>query len=57
MSGFHDNMSASTHSAGFEHSTLVEEGLNISGELTVKQIEDRGSMIGVIPEDSGRRFL
>lgn len=56
MSGFHDNMSPSTDSAGFEHSALVEEGPNISEELTVKQIEDRESMITVIPEDSGRRF-
>jgi hypothetical protein len=52
MSGFRDNMSPSTDSAGFEHSALVEEGPNISEELTFK----RGSMIGVIPEDSGRRF-
>lgn len=57
MSGFHDNMSSSTHSAGFEHSALVEEGPNISEELTAKQIEDRGSGIRVKPEDSGRRFL
>jgi hypothetical protein len=57
MSGFHDSMSASTDSAGFKHSALVEESPNISEELTVKQIEDRGSRIKVIFEDSGRRFL
>jgi len=56
MSGFHD-MSPSTDSAGFEHSTFVEEGPNMSAELTVKQIEDRGSKIRVIPEDSERRCL
>jgi len=57
MSGFHDNMSPSTDSAGFKHSAFVEEDPNIFEELTVKQIEDRGSVIRVIPEDSGRRFL
>lgn len=51
MSGFHDNMSPSTDSAGFEHSALVEEGPNISEEITVKLIEDRGSRIRVIPEN------
>jgi hypothetical protein len=39
MSGCND-MSPSTDCAGFEHSTLVEEGPSISEELTVKQIED-----------------
>jgi hypothetical protein len=57
MSGFHDIMSPSTNSAGFKHSALVEEGPNISEELTVEQIEDIGNRIRVIPEDSGRRFL
>lgn len=57
MSGFHDNMSASTDSAGFKHSALVEESPNISEELTFKQIEDRGRRIRVISEHSGRRFL
>jgi hypothetical protein len=55
MSGFHD-MSPSTDSAGFKHSTLVEEGSNISEELTVKQIKDRWSRIRVIPEDRWSRI-
>jgi len=57
MSGFHDSMYASTDSAVFKHCALVEESPNVSEELTVKQIEDRGRRIRVISEDSGRRFL
>jgi hypothetical protein len=57
MSGFHDDISPSTDSAGFKHSALVEEGPNISEELTVKQIEDTMSRIRVIPEDTARWFL
>jgi hypothetical protein len=57
MSGFHDNMSPSIDSAGFEHYVLVEEGPNISEELTFKQIEDRRSRIRIIPDNAGRRFL
>jgi hypothetical protein len=50
-------MFPSIDSAGFEHYAVVEEGLNISEELTVKQLEDRRSMIRIIPEGARRRFL
>jgi hypothetical protein len=36
---------------------LLEEGPNISEELTGKKVEDAGSRFRVIPEDGGRSFL